>query len=123
MCRRPCYFSVGSRDGKSAGERTLDRGRFVDSRFRGNDGLGGVDTDKLGESASSQRGYSMEVGKRGLTDSPAQGNPKTKSVAEPFSLKSAYGSVKAAANPEDFDKISLIAKDEKAEKTVRELSE
>ena len=65
----------------------------------------------------------MEVGKRELTDSPAQGNSKAQPVAESSSLESAYGSVRASANPEDFDKISLIAKDEKAEKTVRELSE
>ena len=65
----------------------------------------------------------MEVGKRELTDSPAQGNPKTKSVAEPFSLKSAYGSVKAAANPEDFDEVTRIVKSVRAAKTVQELSE
>ena len=39
----------------------------------------------------------------------------------PFSLESAYGSVKPVEKPEDFDKISLEVKDAKAEKTAREL--
>ena len=75
------------------------------------------------KASSSYRGNFMRAQNRKLSDSPTQGSPKTKPVAESFSLESAYGSVAASANPEDFDKISLIAKDEKAEKTVRELSE
>ena len=43
-------------------------------------------------------------------------------AAATFSLESAYGSVKASANPEDWDKITRNAKDEKASRTVRELS-
>ena len=43
--------------------------------------------------------------------------------ASALSLESAYGSVKPSAKPENWDEISRIAKDEKAEKTVRELSE
>ncbi len=39
-----------------------------------------------------------------------------------FSLESAYGSVKPSGKPEDFDELSRIAKEAKAEKTVRELS-
>ncbi len=38
-----------------------------------------------------------------------------------FSLESAYGSVKPSKRPEDFDQISRIAKEAKADKTVREL--
>ena len=38
-----------------------------------------------------------------------------------FSLESAYGSVKPSKRPEDFDEVSRIAKETKAEKTVREL--
>ena len=44
-------------------------------------------------------------------------------TAASFSLESAYGSVKASANPEDWDEITRNAKDEKAARTVRELSE
>ena len=40
-----------------------------------------------------------------------------------FSLESAYGSVKPSRSPEDFDKISQIAKAAKAEQTARELNE
>ena len=39
-----------------------------------------------------------------------------------FDLASAYGSVKPKQQPEDFEEASRIAKDEKAEKTVREMS-
>lgn len=41
----------------------------------------------------------------------------------PFSLESAYGSVKPVGKPEDFVKISREVKDAKAEKTARELGE
>ena len=40
-----------------------------------------------------------------------------------FSLETAFGSVKASANPEDWDEITRNAKDEKAARTVREMSE
>ena len=65
----------------------------------------------------------MEVGKRELTGSPAQGNSKAQPVAESSSLESAYGSVRASANPEDFDEVTRIVKSVKAAKTVKELSE
>ena len=39
------------------------------------------------------------------------------------SLESVYGSVKPSKKPEDFEEISRAAKDEKAERTVRELNE
>ena len=38
-----------------------------------------------------------------------------------FSLESAYGSVKPAERPENFDKITRIVKEAKAEETAREL--
>ena len=38
-----------------------------------------------------------------------------------FTLESAYGSVKPSKRPEDFDEISRIAKEAKAEKTMRDL--
>ena len=37
-----------------------------------------------------------------------------------YSLESAYGSVKASRKPEDFDELSRIARDAKAEQTLRE---
>ena len=48
---------------------------------------------------------------------------KVRLTAATFSLESAYGSVKASANPEDWDEITRNAKDEKATRTVRELRE
>ena len=65
----------------------------------------------------------MELDKRHLDDSPIQGKPKTRRAAEFLSLESAYGSVKPSAKPENWDEVSRIAKEEKAEKTVQELSE
>ena len=65
----------------------------------------------------------MEVSKRDLNDSPIQGKPKARHAADSFSLESAYGSVEPSANPECFDVVSSKAKDEKAAKTVQELSE
>ncbi len=44
-------------------------------------------------------------------------------AAAPFSLESAFGSVKASAHPEDFGQIERDAKDAKAEATVREMRE
>ena len=43
--------------------------------------------------------------------------------ASALSLEAAYGSVKPTEKPEDWDEVSRIAKDEKAARTVRELSE
>ena len=40
-----------------------------------------------------------------------------------FTLESAYGSVKPSRKPEDFEELIRIAKDEKAEDTVRKLRE
>ena len=39
----------------------------------------------------------------------------------PFSLESAYGSVKPSSKPEDFERVTQAAKDAKAEKTTRAL--
>lgn len=44
-------------------------------------------------------------------------------AAASFSLESAYGSVRPSASPEDFDEISRLAKDTKAEDTVREFGD
>ena len=41
----------------------------------------------------------------------------------PFSLESAYGSVKPVETPENFEEISRIAKEAKAEKTARTLND
>lgn len=46
-----------------------------------------------------------------------------RSTATPFTLESAYGSVSPSQSPEDFKEICRIAKDDKAERTVRKLSE
>ena len=40
-----------------------------------------------------------------------------------LTLESAYGSVKASSKPEDWDEIARNAKDDKAARTARELSE
>ena len=65
----------------------------------------------------------MGIDRKEITDSTSPEKRTTIPAETPLSLESAYGSVKASANPEDFDKISRIAKDEKAEKTIRELNE
>ncbi len=41
----------------------------------------------------------------------------------PFSLETAYGSVKPSRKPEDFGALIRMAKDAKAEETLRELAE
>jgi antitoxin PrlF len=38
-----------------------------------------------------------------------------------FSLESAFGSVKPTKRPEDFNEVSRLAKEDKAERTVRKL--
>ncbi len=38
-----------------------------------------------------------------------------------FTLESAYGSVKASKKPEDFKRITQVAKDAKAEETINKL--
>lgn len=43
-------------------------------------------------------------------------------ASAPFSLESAYGSVKPVEKPENFDRISRTVKEAKAKKTVRELN-
>lgn len=43
------------------------------------------------------------------------------SLAPELNLESAYDSVKPSSRPENFKEIARIAKDEKAERTVREL--
>lgn len=40
-----------------------------------------------------------------------------------FSLQSAYGSVKALRKPEDFEKLSRLAKEDKAQRMLAELKE
>ena len=44
-------------------------------------------------------------------------------IPAPFSLASAYGSVKPVEKSENFEEILRIAKDAKAEKTVRVLND
>ena len=39
-----------------------------------------------------------------------------------YSLESVYGSVKPSKKPEDFEEVSRVARDAKAEKTARELN-
>ena len=41
----------------------------------------------------------------------------------PYSLESAFGSVKPSAHPEDFEQVTQLAKDEKVEMTVRKMAE
>ena len=41
----------------------------------------------------------------------------------PYSLESAYGSVKPSTHPEDIEQVIQRAKDEKVEMTVRKLAE
>lgn len=43
-------------------------------------------------------------------------------TATPFSLESAYGSVKPSTRPEDFEELFRSVKDAKAEDTARELT-
>ncbi len=43
------------------------------------------------------------------------------STTPTFNLESAYGSVKPFHRPENFEHISRVAKDDKAERTVREM--
>ncbi|MBI2917405.1 MAG: AbrB/MazE/SpoVT family DNA-binding domain-containing protein [Chloroflexi bacterium] len=42
-------------------------------------------------------------------------------AAVSYSLESAYGSVKPANRPEDFKQVSRVARDAKAEATIRKL--
>ncbi len=50
-------------------------------------------------------------------------NDEVRPVSAPFTLESAYGSVQPSSEPEDFDAITRAAKDAKAAKTARELSQ
>ena len=54
---------------------------------------------------------------RNQVDIPAE----VRLSAVPFTLESAYGSVKPSRRPENFKEIARIAKDEKTERTAREL--
>ncbi len=65
----------------------------------------GIDENEFTDSSTSEKGKAI----------PAE--------ASSLSLESAYGSVKSSGNPEDWAEVSRVAKDEKAEKTVRELRE
>ena len=40
-----------------------------------------------------------------------------------YSLESAYGSVKPSRRPEDFDALSRVARDARAEQTLQKMSE
>ena len=54
-----------------------------------------------------------------VTFTIADGEVRLQPVA--YTLESVYGSVKPSRQPEDFDELSRIAKDAKAEQTVREM--
>ena len=54
-----------------------------------------------------------------VTFAIADGEVRLKPVA--YSIESVYGSVKPSRKPEDFDELSRIAKDAKAEQTVHEM--
>lgn len=54
-----------------------------------------------------------------VTFAIADGEVRLKPVA--YSIESVYGSVKPSRKPEDFDELSRIAKDAKAEQTVQEM--
>ncbi len=51
----------------------------------------------------------------------AEGEVRLKPVA--YSLESAYGSVKPSRKPEDFDELSRVARDARAEQTLQKMSE
>ena len=57
------------------------------------------------------------------TNSSTPENQNASPFERALNLESAFGSVKASAKPQDWDEVSRIAKDEKAARTVRELSE
>ena len=54
-----------------------------------------------------------------VTFAIADGEVRLKPVA--YSIESVYGSVKPSRKPENFDELSRIAKDAKAEQTVQEM--
>lgn len=56
-----------------------------------------------------------------VTFTIAEGEVRLKPVA--YSLESAYGSVKPSGKPEDFDELSRAARDARAERTRRKMSE
>ena len=57
------------------------------------------------------------------TTNSTDDSDNVRSIAGSFSLETAYGSVKPSRRPEDFKEISRIAKEDKAERTARELNE
>ena len=78
---------------------------------------------QLSKAAPSYWGDSMGVDENELNNSSSPENRiAIPDEASALSLESAFGSVKPSANPECFDVASSKAKDEKAEKTARELS-
>ena len=56
-----------------------------------------------------------------VTFTIAEGEVRLKPVA--YSLESAYGSVKPSRKPEDFDELSRLARDARAEQTLHKMSE
>ena len=56
-----------------------------------------------------------------VTFTIADGEVRLKPVA--YSLESAYGSVRPSRKPEDFDELSRVARDAKAEQTLQKMRE
>ena len=56
-----------------------------------------------------------------VTFTIAEGEVRLKPVA--YNLESAYGSVKTSRKPKDFDALSRAARDARAERTLRKMSE
>ena len=56
-----------------------------------------------------------------VTFTIAEGEVRLKPVA--YSLESAYGSVEPSRRPEDFDELSRVARDTRAERTLQKMSE
>ncbi len=56
-----------------------------------------------------------------VTFTIAEGEVRLKPVA--YSLESAYGSVKPSRKPEDFDELSRLARDARAEQTLHKMRE
>ena len=56
-----------------------------------------------------------------VTFTIAEGEVRLTPVA--YSLESAYGSVKPSGKPEDFDALSRVARDARAERILRQMGE
>ena len=50
-------------------------------------------------------------------------NEKTRRPSTEFTLESVFGSVQPSARPEDIEALIRDAKEEKAERTIREMNE